>query len=157
MRSTRAVRPQRQAVFEVSRWLARALAADGEGATKLIEVRISGAGSADEARRAARTITSSPLVKTAVYGNDFNWGRILMAIGRSGAAIDLTQATVAIGDVAAYRAGEPQAPPAETALAALKGPEVVISADLGVGDGRAVAWGCDMTEEYIRINAEYTT
>ena len=152
-----AATPLREAVFGVSHWLARALAADGEGATKLIEVRISGARSAEEARRAARTITASPLVKTAIYGNDFNWGRILMAIGRSGAAIDLARATVAIGDVLAYRAGEPQSPPAEVALAALRGPEVVISADLGVGDGRAVGWGCDMTEEYIRINAEYTT
>lgn len=149
--------PLREALFEVSRWLSRALAADGEGATKLIEVRISGARTRDEARRAARTITVSPLVKTAVYGNDFNWGRILMAIGRSGAAIALDRATVAIGDVVAYAHGEPRTPAESLALAALKGPEVIITADLGCGDAAAVAWGCDMTEAYVRINAEYTT
>ena len=147
----------RGALFAVSRSLARAIAADGEGASKLIEVRISGAASGAEARRAARTITVSPLVKTAVYGNDFNWGRIMMAIGRSGAAIDLRRAEARIGDVVAYAGGAPLTVEPERALAALAGPEVVIAADLGIGDGSATAWGCDLTEQYVKINAEYTT
>jgi len=147
----------REALFTVARHLSRGIAADGEGASKLIEVRISGASSLDDARRAARTITVSPLVKAAVYGNDFNWGRIMMAIGRSGAAIDLDRAEVSIGDVVAYRAGAGIDVDSAAGGAALAGPEVVIAANLGVGEGKAVAWGCDLTEEYVRINAEYTT
>lgn len=147
----------RAALFEVSRTLARGIAADGEGASKLIEVRISGAASVEQARRAARTITVSPLVKTAVYGNDFNWGRIMMAIGRSGAAIALDRARVQIGDVVAYTGGMGVEVDADAAGRALAGPEVVIAAELGVGDAAATAWGCDLTEGYVRINAEYTT
>ncbi len=147
----------RQAVFAVARALARKIAADGEGASKLIEVRITGARSLDEARRAARTITLSPLMKSAVYGNDFNWGRVMMAIGRSGAAIDLERAQVEIGGVVAYTRGAGVPVDGDAGKAALAGPEVTISADLGVGDAAAVAWGCDLTEEYVRINAEYTT
>jgi glutamate N-acetyltransferase/amino-acid N-acetyltransferase len=149
--------PLRAALFEVSRTLARGIAADGEGASKLIEVRITGARNRDEARSAARTITVSPLIKTAVYGNDFNWGRIMMAIGRSGATIALERAHVQIGDVVAYTGGAGVEVDSDAALRALAGPEVVIAADLGVGDARAIAWGCDLTEQYVRINAEYTT
>jgi glutamate N-acetyltransferase / amino-acid N-acetyltransferase len=137
--------------------LARMLAADGEGATKLIEVRISGAGSQEEARRAARAMSSSPLMKSAVYGNDPNWGRMMMAIGRSGAAIDLDRARLAIGEVPVYEHGAPVPLDTSRLLAALRGPEVVLSADLGHGSGSATAWGCDLTEEYVRINSEYTT
>ncbi len=147
----------RTAVFSVARTLARAIAADGEGASKLIEVRITGARSLDEARRAARTITVSPLMKSAVYGNDFNWGRVMMAIGRSGAAIDLGRAKVQIGGVVAYAHGSGVPVGDAEGKAALAGPEVTISADLGVGPASAIAWGCDLTEEYVRINAEYTT
>ncbi len=147
----------RTALFAVSRSLARQIAADGEGASKLIEVRVSGAANVEEARRAARTVSVSPLMKSAVYGNDFNWGRVMMAIGRSYVAIDLDKAEVRIGDVVAYACGAPRAVDEQTALAALKGPEVVIAAHLGVGDAAATAWGCDLTEEYVRINAEYTT
>ncbi len=157
MAGSEAAQSLQDAVFSVARTLARAIAADGEGASKLIEVRITGARSSDEARRAARTITVSPLVKSAVYGNDFNWGRVMMAIGRSGASIDLSRAEVKIGGVAAYERGA-GVPVAEAAgKAALAGPEVTISANLGAGDSSATAWGCDLTEEYVRINAEYTT
>ncbi|HEY7294127.1 MAG TPA: bifunctional ornithine acetyltransferase/N-acetylglutamate synthase, partial [Dehalococcoidia bacterium] len=128
-----------------------------EGASKLIEVRISGAASVEEARRAARTISVSPLVKSAVYGNDFNWGRVMMAVGRSYVAVDLERTEVRIGDVVAYACGMPREVEGPTALAALKGPEVVIAVHLGAGDATATAWGCDLTEEYVRINAEYTT
>ncbi len=147
----------RGALFAVSRSLARQIAADGEGASKLIEVRITGAASVEEARRAARTITVSPLMKSAVYGNDFNWGRVMMAIGRSYVAINLDRAEVRIADVVAYACGAPRTVDAQTALAALKGPEVVIAADLGAGEATATAWGCDLTEQYVKINAEYTT
>ena len=137
--------------------LARMLAADGEGATKLIEVRVTGAASVDEARRAARAISSSPLMKAAVYGNDPNWGRMMMAIGRSGARIDLAGAVLTIGDVPVYKEGEPQPLDGPRLRAALEGPEVILGADLAAGDGAATAWGCDLTEEYVRINSEYTT
>ncbi|HLZ72481.1 MAG TPA: bifunctional glutamate N-acetyltransferase/amino-acid acetyltransferase ArgJ [Dehalococcoidia bacterium] len=147
----------RAALFATSRSLARQIAADGEGASKLIEVRISGAASVEEARRAARTVSVSPLMKSAVYGNDFNWGRVMMAVGRSYVAIDLDRAEVRIGDVIAYACGAPRAVDEQTALDALKGPEVVIAVQLGVGEAAATAWGCDLTEEYVRINAEYTT
>ncbi|HEY8820103.1 MAG TPA: bifunctional glutamate N-acetyltransferase/amino-acid acetyltransferase ArgJ [Dehalococcoidia bacterium] len=147
----------REAIYSVSRRLAREIAADGEGASKLIEVRISGARTLEEARKAARTITVSPLMKSAVYGSDFNWGRIMMAIGRSGAAIEMERAEVSIGDVVAYTRGAAASVDPAAARSALQGPEVTISANLGTGDASAVAWGCDLTEEYVKINAEYTT
>jgi glutamate N-acetyltransferase/amino-acid N-acetyltransferase len=147
----------RGAILAVARTLARALAEDGEGASKLIEVRISGARTQDEARRAARIVSSSPLVKAAVFGNDFNWGRVLMAVGRSGAAIDLERAEVRMGDVVAYARGGPTEVDVAAGVAAMKQKEVVIAADLGSGTGSATAWGCDLTDEYVRLNADYTT
>jgi glutamate N-acetyltransferase / amino-acid N-acetyltransferase len=147
----------RGAIFEVTRWLARALAEDGEGASKLIEVRISGARTDEEARHAARIVSSSPLVKAAVFGNDFNWGRVLMAVGRSGAAIDLERAEVQLGDVVAYARGGPTEVDVAAGVAAMKRKEVIIAADLGVGSSSATAWGCDLTDEYVRLNADYTT
>ena len=147
----------RGAIFTVARTLARALAEDGEGASKLIEVRISGARTQEEARRAARIVSSSPLVKAAVFGNDFNWGRVLMAVGRSGAAIDLERAEVRLGDVVAYARGGPTEVDVAAGVAAMKQKEVVIAADLGCGSGSATAWGCDLTDEYVHLNADYTT
>ena len=140
--------------------LARTLAADGEGATKLIEVNLTGAASIDEARAAARAISSSPLMKAAVYGNDPNWGRMMMAIGKSGARIDLARACLTIGGIPVYAAGAPaMLTDAEGGRlrAALVGPEVFLGADLACGSSEATAWGCDLTEEYVRINSEYTT
>jgi glutamate N-acetyltransferase/amino-acid N-acetyltransferase len=144
------------ALETVALHLAREIARDGEGATKLIEVRVTGAASADEARAAARTITASPLVKVGVYGNDPNWGRVLMAIGRSGARIDLTRAIVRIGDIAVYAEGRPQDPPRASVVAALAQPEVLIAADLGAGNAVATAWGCDLTEEWVKVKGVYT-
>lgn len=146
-----------EALGIVSVVLARMLAADGEGATKLIEVQVTGAASLDEARRAARTISSSPLMKAAVYGNDPNWGRMMMAIGRSGAGINLAAARLTIGGVPVYADGEPQPMDGPRLSAALAGPEVILGADLAAGPHAATAWGCDLTEEYVRINSEYTT
>ncbi len=145
------------ALEAVSLHLAREIARDGEGASKLIEVQITGAATIDDARAAARTISASPLMKAAVYGNDPNWGRVMMAIGRSGARIDLDRASVRIGDMVMYAEGNPHEPDGAAVRAALAGPDVLIAADLGMGDAAATAWGCDLTEGYVRINADYTT
>ncbi|MEX2246744.1 MAG: bifunctional glutamate N-acetyltransferase/amino-acid acetyltransferase ArgJ [Dehalococcoidia bacterium] len=136
--------------------VAKLLARDGEGAKKLIEARVEGAGSAGEARAAARTITASPLVKTAVHGNDPNWGRLLMAVGRSGAGIDLERARAWIGPTMVYR-GEPVRFDERAVSRYLRGEEVVLRVDLGRGFDSATAWGCDMTPEYVHINADYRT
>jgi len=144
------------AVREVCMGLARRLARDGEGATKLIEVRVEGAASVDDARRAARTVAGSPLVKTALHGGDPNWGRVLAAAGRSGAELQETRITLHLQDTCVFQ-GAP-VPFDEPALgAALSHPEVRIHLDLGVGQGVATAWGCDLSQEYVRINSEYTT
>ncbi len=136
--------------------VARQLARDGEGAEKLIEVRVEGGRSAADARAAARTISASPLVKTAVHGNDPNWGRILMAAGRSGAQVDLARARVWLGDVQVF-AGKPLAYDEDAASHALRGEEVRLRVDLGRGEATATAWGCDMTPAYVHINSDYTT
>jgi len=145
------------ALLAVSLHLAKEIARDGEGASKLIEVRITGAATSDEARAAARTISASPLMKAAIYGNDPNWGRVMMAIGRSGARIDLERASVKIGAIVMYAEGRPHEPDGAEVRRALAGPDVFISADLGSGNAAATAWGCDLTEEYVKINADYTT
>jgi glutamate N-acetyltransferase/amino-acid N-acetyltransferase len=136
--------------------MARTLARDGEGAQRLIEVRIEGAANEAEARAAARTITASPLVKTAVHGGDPNWGRIAMAIGRSGARINLERARIWLADTMVYR-GLPLAFDAEAASEALRGENVFLRAHFGTGTASATAWGCDLTPEYVHINSDYTT
>lgn len=136
--------------------LARQIARDGEGATRLLTVRVEGAASREDARAAARAITASPLVKAAVWGRDPNWGRVLMAAGRSGARIDLDRAQVWLGGVCAYRGG-PVPFDEVSASEALAADEVVIRLDLGCGAHAATAWGCDLTPEYVHINGDYTT
>lgn len=153
----RAESPLRGAIEAVATALAKDLARDGEGAKTLIEVRVAGATSLEDARRAARTIASSPLVKTMVTGRDANLGRVLMAVGRSGAEVDIGKTSVFIGEHAAFERGVPTAVSHETISKALDRPEVVIRVDLGLGKGEATAWGCDLTEDYVRINASYTT
>ena len=136
--------------------LARMLARDGEGAEKLIEVRIEGAGGDRDARAAARTVSASPLVKSAVHGNDPNWGRVLMAVGRSGARINVDRARAWLGDTLVFD-GVPVAFDARAASRYLRSEEVLIRVDLGVGESAATAWGCDLTPEYVHINSDYTT
>jgi glutamate N-acetyltransferase/amino-acid N-acetyltransferase len=144
------------ALLDVCTSVAKLLARDGEGATKLIEVRIANAASRDDARRAARTVTASPLVKTAVHGADPNWGRVLMAIGRSGAAIDVDRARVWLGESLVF--GGAPASYDERAVSDYLGNEnVVVRADLATGRETATAWGCDMSPEYVHINSDYTT
>ncbi|MBI5284424.1 MAG: bifunctional glutamate N-acetyltransferase/amino-acid acetyltransferase ArgJ [Chloroflexi bacterium] len=136
--------------------MAKMLARDGEGAEKLIEVRIEGAASDREARAAARTVTASPLVKTAVHGNDPNWGRLMMAVGRSGARVNLARARAWLGDTMVYR-GKPVPFDEAAASNALRSEEVLLRVDLGAGRAAATAWGCDLTPEYVHINSDYTT
>jgi len=145
-----------QALDRVCIYLAKQVAADGEGATKLIELTVNGAKTTAEARKIARTVVTSPLVKTAVYGNDPNWGRIIAAAGRSGVEID-ENINLFIGNIIVLKAGRPQNLNLDKAQAALKKKEVLIEIQLNAGDATATAWGCDLTEEYIKINAEYTT
>ncbi len=145
------------ALTEVCGELARAIVADGEGATKVFEVRVRGATSTADARAAARTITTSNLVKTAIHGADPNWGRILAAAGRSGARVDQRRASVRVGDVDVFSLGRPCAWDAAAVRAIFERRSIVVEVDLGVGDASAKAWGCDLSAEYVRINAEYTT
>jgi glutamate N-acetyltransferase/amino-acid N-acetyltransferase len=137
--------------------LARAIAADGEGATRLVEVRVEGARDLVEARRAARAVAGSSLVRTAVYGADPNWGRIMAALGRCGVDLDPETVDLDIGPVAVARGGCPVAFDPAAASAALQPPEVRLLAHLHRGTGAATAWGCDLTEDYVGINSRYTT
>ena len=137
--------------------LALAIVADGEGVTKVYEVRVTGAASDADARLAARQITDSNLVRTAIHGADPNWGRILAAAGRSGARVEAARASVGIGGVAVFSAGAPAAFDAAAVRAHFSRADVAITVDLGLGSGAAVAWGADLSAEYVRINAEYTT
>jgi glutamate N-acetyltransferase/amino-acid N-acetyltransferase len=145
------------ALTRVCTHLARELARDGEGASKLIEVRVEGAADEADARRAARAVAGSLLVKTAVYGCDPNWGRVLTAAGYSGAQVREQACKLYVQGVRVFADGLPE-PFDEAALRdALASREVNIRLDLGLGQGAATAWGCDLTPDYVRINAEYTT
>lgn len=137
--------------------LARDLARDGEGARTMIEVEVEGAASELDARSAARTIVASPLVKTMVTGRDPNLGRVLAALGRSGAQIDPAKTSVYIESLCAFEHGAPSSVSYADLSSAMKKPEVHIRVTLGLGSASARAFGCDLTEEYVRINADYTT
>lgn len=137
--------------------LARAIAQDGEGATALIEVTVRGGASLAEARRAAREVSASVLLKCAVTGADPNWGRVLMALGNSGVSYDPSRVDVTLGDVQVARGGLPVAFSEQAAAAALSGPIAAIGVDLHQGSAVATAWGCNLTTEYVRLNSEYTT
>ncbi|MCJ7511197.1 MAG: bifunctional glutamate N-acetyltransferase/amino-acid acetyltransferase ArgJ [Dehalococcoidia bacterium] len=145
------------ALAQVCTYLAKAICRDAEGATKLIEVRVEGAASDADARLAARGVAGSLLVKTAVYGEDLNWGRILAALGGSGADMSEDKTTLYLGGVCLYRSGRPLDYDERAARAALAGAEVELRLELGLGEGVATAWGCDITEEYVRLNSAYTT
>ncbi|MGD0779983.1 MAG: bifunctional glutamate N-acetyltransferase/amino-acid acetyltransferase ArgJ [Dehalococcoidales bacterium] len=146
-----------QALNKVCIYLAREAVRDGEGATKLIEVKVSGALNLRDARLAARTIVSSSLVKTAVCGSDPNWGRVLAAAGRSGAALEEAKTELFIGDTRMMKKGAAVDFDKKAMIKYLDGKEVYINLNLHLGKAEATAWGCDLTEEYVKINAEYTT
>lgn len=137
--------------------LAKAIARDGEGATKLFEVTVQGAPDRAAARQVARTIVSSPLVKSAIYGNDPNWGRIVAAAGRSGVEVVESKIDLHLNTICLVKAGRPQPFDHAQAVKHLSQPEVSFTLNLNLGNGRAVAWGCDLTEEYVKINSHYTT
>jgi glutamate N-acetyltransferase/amino-acid N-acetyltransferase len=147
-----------EALRQVAGHLAREIVRGGEGATKRIAVHVTGAASDADARMAARALANSPLVKTAVHGGDPNWGRLVSAAGRSGAAFVLDQASVSIGDVPLFVRGAPHDERSTEAAAVLADADVAVTVDLGTG-GRhtATMWTCDLSAEYVRINAEYRT
>ncbi|HEX2108374.1 MAG TPA: bifunctional glutamate N-acetyltransferase/amino-acid acetyltransferase ArgJ [Rubrobacteraceae bacterium] len=144
-----------EAVEAVMRVLAKEIARDGEGATKLIEVFVEGAKDEVSAAALAKVVVGSSLVKAAAYGEDANWGRVLAAMGYAGVPFDPESVEIHFGPVKVFEKGEPVAHNATEANAALAGDEVVITARLGEGKGSASAWGCDLTHEYVEINGSY--
>ncbi|WP_068984010.1 MULTISPECIES: bifunctional glutamate N-acetyltransferase/amino-acid acetyltransferase ArgJ [Lysinibacillus] len=139
----------------VAQDLAKMIAKDGEGATKLIEVEVEGAISDEEARKIAKTVVGSPLVKTAVFGCDANWGRIIAAVGYSGATVNPDNITIQIGGATMVENGEPISFSEDELIQILKMNEVKIYVSLGMGEGKGHAWGCDLTYDYVQINASY--
>jgi glutamate N-acetyltransferase/amino-acid N-acetyltransferase len=145
-------------LLEVSEYLTKEIARNGEGVTKLIAVDVSGAKNRAQAKRVAKSVVNSPLVKTAVYGCDPNWGRVIMAVGKTfDPTIDPAKVTVRFGDTRVFRKGAPADCDLETVRKYLGQPEVTIGVDLGLGKSAARVWGCDLTEGYIKENAYYTT
>jgi glutamate N-acetyltransferase/amino-acid N-acetyltransferase len=150
------VEPFREALHAVMRDLAIQIARDGEGATKLIRVEVTGANASGPAHRVAMSIANSPLVKTAVAGEDPNWGRIVMAVGKSGERAERDRLTIHFGDILVAENGWVAPSYSEEAGAAyMKNDEIVIRVDLGLDDGAATVWTCDLTHGYIEINADY--
>ncbi len=148
----------RSALTIVCQELAKKIVRDGEGASKWIEVQVHGAASDQDARSVALTVSNSVLVKTALFGNDPNWGRIAAAVGRAPARVRLDSLSIRIGDLVCLDRGEPVPFDNERAHQWLKEHrDVTIAIDLGLGDGTWTAWTCDLTLEYVRFNAEYTT
>lgn len=141
----------------VCRMLAMAIARDGEGASRLIEVRVLGAECDDDARAIAKTIIGSSLVKSAVFGADANWGRIIAAVGRAGRPVNPETVDIAIGPIEVLNQSRPVPFDEDAALAYLQGDTVTIDVNLHNGYGTATAWGCDLTYDYVRINAAYRT
>jgi glutamate N-acetyltransferase/amino-acid N-acetyltransferase len=146
-----------RALASVCLRLAIGIVRGGEGATKLITVNVTGAASPQDARRVAKAIANSLLVKTAVHGGDPNWGRLVAVAGRAGVAFDLNRAAVTIGSTVLFREGCPHDEAAPEAAAHLQNDEVVMTVDLGSGDASSTVWTCDLSAEYVRINADYRT
>ena len=144
------------ALHDVCRQLAHLVVRDGEGASKFIEIRVSGAASDESAHKIGLSIANSPLVKTAIAGEDANWGRVVMAVGKAGEPADRDRLSIGFGGTWAARDGQPLPDYDEAPVAAhLKGSEITIEVDLGIGSGHATVWTCDLTHGYIDINADY--
>ena len=144
------------AIREVALDLAQQVVRDGEGASKFIEIQVTGATSDDSAKRVALAIANSPLVKTAIAGEDANWGRVVMAVGKAGEPADRDRLAIRFGDFWVAKDGLPVDGYDEAPVAAhLKGQDIRVGADLGLGEGRATVWTCDLTHGYISINADY--
>ena len=145
-----------EGLHQVMRDLAHQVVRDGEGARKFVEVRLTGAASDQDAKQHAKAIANSPLVKTALAGEDPNWGRIVMALGKSGAAAERDLIKIWLGDILVAEQGWVAASYSEERGAAyMKNAELVIAVDLGMGSGVATVWTCDLTHDYISINADY--
>ena len=145
-------------LLKVCEYLTRELARSGEGATKLITVDVTGATNVAQAQKVAKSVVNSPLVKTAVYGCDPNWGRVIMAVGKSfDPSIEPAKVTIRFGDTNVFKKGSPVSCDLEALRKYLGQSEVMISVDLGIGKASALVWGCDLTEGYIKENAYYTT
>ena len=146
------------ALLDVCVSLSKQIAHDGEGATRMFTVTVTGATNDADARNLARTVASSNLVKTAIHGGDPNWGRIVAALGRAGAELVLDRLTVTIADAVVFHNGAGIAEvDLEQVRRAFEGDEVSITCDLQLGEGTATAYGCDLSADYVRINADYTT
>ena len=144
------------ALEDVCRQLAQLVVRDGEGAQKFIAVSVTGAATDESARRIGLAIANSPLVKTAIAGEDANWGRVVMAVGKAGEPADRDKLSIGFGGTWAAREGLPLADYDEAPVAAhLKGQDITIEVDIGLGDGKATVWTCDLTHGYISINADY--
>jgi glutamate N-acetyltransferase/amino-acid N-acetyltransferase len=147
-----------QALDAVMLDLAQQIVRDGEGATKFIEIKVSGASDDASARKIGLSIANSPLVKTAIAGEDANWGRIVMAVGKSGEKADRDKLCISIGGIAIARSGQAVEDYNELPVAKhMKGKEINIEVDVGIGEGVASVWTCDLTHGYITINADYRT
>ncbi|MEP7293403.1 MAG: bifunctional ornithine acetyltransferase/N-acetylglutamate synthase, partial [Chloroflexota bacterium] len=152
-----------QALTDVSRKLAQDVVRDGEGATKFITLHVSGAPDDDSARKIANTIGTSPLVKTAFYGGDANWGRIIAAAGRAGIDLDPQKLQLWFAPDAdsekllLFAQGVPTHYDETQATELVKAPEVVVTLDCGIGDGTATIWTCDISHDYVSINGHYRT
>jgi glutamate N-acetyltransferase/amino-acid N-acetyltransferase len=145
-------------LYDVCEYLTREIARNGEGATKLITVEVGGAASKAQARRVAKSVVNSPLVKTAVYGSDPNWGRVIMAVGKCfDKNINPDRVTIRFGDTKVFDLGSPVDCDLELLRVYLARPEVMIGIDLAIGKAAARVWGCDLTEGYVKENAYYTT
>ncbi len=150
--------PFEKGLLEVCEYLTKEIARSGEGATKLITVNVSHAKTAAQAKRVAKCVVNSPLVKTAVYGCDPNWGRVIMAVGKSfDASIEPSKVTIRFGATSVFKKGSPMECDLEALRQYLRQSEVSIAVDLGIGKASARVWGCDLTEGYIKENAYYTT
>ena len=144
------------ALLGICRDLAHLVVRDGEGAQKFIEIAVTGAADAASARHVGLAIANSPLVKTAIAGGDANWGRVVMAVGKAGEPADRDRLSIGFGGTWAAKDGQPLADYDEAPVARhLEGQDIRIDVDLGVGDGRATVWTCDLTHGYISINADY--
>jgi glutamate N-acetyltransferase/amino-acid N-acetyltransferase len=137
--------------------LALGIVRGGEGATKLITVTVAGGASTAEARRAAKAIANSLLVKTAIHGGDPNWGRLIAVAGRAGVAFDLSRAAVMMGTIVLFKDGRPYDEASSEAAGYLKNDDITVTVNLGVGNEMSTVWTCDLSAEYVRINAEYRT
>ena len=137
--------------------LSKMIAADGEGATKLVEITVRGARNFSEAKTIAKAIAHSPLVKTAMYGQDANWGRVLCAAGYSGVDFDPDKVALWFGDLQLFKDGAPFDVDEERALQILSEKEIQVTVDLALGDAEATVWTCDLSHDYVSINAHYRT